>query len=263
MLGRNLAAVRTTSARPISPPAVNKNEDPLALELRNRAAAGPGQRGFDIGMAAAERQTLPGPGKDRIRGSLPPDEQKGFNTAVSFSLERNRNLEFAAKGSAIATADPVVAKARALNPSVFYWLGFDVATGIFGDVALGGAGHTSEGPGSPKICDSLSPDGQKGFKAAMDLYVVKKHKAARWSLLHAACSSRTRIYLVAGLHAMEGKVMATNLPEITFISGGGPSLPELLAVDFSVGSGTSPPAISYRLSFLRPTHPFPSNEYRS
>jgi hypothetical protein len=47
------------------------------------------------------------------------------------------------------------------------------------------------------------------------------------------------------------------------ISVGGPSLPELLAVDFSVGSGTSPPAISYRLSFLRPKHPFPSNEYRS
>src|SRR5262249_50215123 len=30
------------------------NEDPLALELRNRAPAGPRRRGFDIGMAAAE-----------------------------------------------------------------------------------------------------------------------------------------------------------------------------------------------------------------
>lgn len=152
-------------------------EDPLALELRNRQPAGPARRGFDIGMGVAEGQTLPGPGKQKIHDSLNPAEQGGFSTAVSFSLERNRNFDWAAKGAAIAKADPVVATARKANPSVFYWLGFDIAAGIFGDVALGGAGHTSEGPGSGAIRDALSADGQKGFRSAVDLYLVKKHKA--------------------------------------------------------------------------------------
>jgi hypothetical protein len=154
------------------------NEDPLAVELRNREPAGPARRGFDIGMGAAEGQTLPGPGKQRIHDSLSPAEQEGYSTAVSFSLERNRNIEWAGKGAAIAQLDPVVAAARTARRSVFYWLGFDIATGIFGDASLGGAGHTSEGPGSGAIRDALSPDGQSGFRAAVDLYLVKKHKAA-------------------------------------------------------------------------------------
>ena len=153
------------------------NQDPLAVALRNGLLDAPSRRGFDTGMAAAEGNTLPGPGKQRIHDSLKSDEQGGFNTAVEFSLERNRNADFAAKGAAIAKLDPIVAAARTVNPSVFYWLGFDIATGIFGDQALGGAGHTSEGPGSQAIRDALCPDGQKGFKASVDLYLVKKHKA--------------------------------------------------------------------------------------
>jgi hypothetical protein len=151
-------------------------QDPLAVELRNREPAGPSRRGFDIGMAAAEGQTAPGPGKQKIHDALRPAEQIGFTTAVSFSLERNRNAEFATKGAAIAKVDPIVANARTVNPSVFYWLGFDIATGIFGDLALGGEGHTSEGPGSQAIRDGLSAAGQKGFRAAVVLYLVKKHK---------------------------------------------------------------------------------------
>jgi hypothetical protein len=153
------------------------NADPLAVELRNREPAGPSRRGFDIGMAAAEGQTAPGPGKQAIHDSLSPAEQIGFRSAVSFSLERNRNLVWATKGAAIAKVDPIVAKARTVDPSVFYWLGFDIATGLFGDLALGGAGHTSEGPGSQAIRDGLSDGGQKGFRAAVDLYLVQKHKA--------------------------------------------------------------------------------------
>ena len=154
------------------------NEDPLAVELRNRALGAPGRRGFDIGMAAAEGQTAPGPGKDRIRDTLSTNEQGGFTTAVLFSLDRNRNLDFATRGAAIVKVDPVAAKARTANPSVFFWLGFDIATGIFGDQALGGAGHTLEGPGSQAIRDGLlSPDAQKGFRASVDLYLVQKHKA--------------------------------------------------------------------------------------
>jgi hypothetical protein len=158
------------------------NQDPLAIELRNLQAGDSARRGFDIGMAAAEGQTLAGPGKQRIHDSLSPDEQPGFSTAVSFSLERNRNAELAATGAKIAMADPVVAEARNARPGsprllgrrqdiVFYRLGFDIATGIFGDRARGALGNTATGPGSLKIRDSLSAPGQLGFNASVKLHL--------------------------------------------------------------------------------------------
>ena len=71
--------------------------DPLSAELRSRQAEGAGQHGFDIGMAAAEGQTAPGPRKQRIHDALAGDEQAGYDAAVAFSLERNRNADLAAK----------------------------------------------------------------------------------------------------------------------------------------------------------------------
>ena len=156
------------------------NEDPLAVELRNREPEGPGRRGFDIGMAAAEGHTLPGPGKQRTRDSLTPAERGGFNTAVSFSLERNRNAVLAAKGAAIAKADPIVAearryygRARTVESDGFYRLGFDIATGIFGDPALGARGNTATGPGSMKIRNGLSLPAQKGFDASVAFHLSR------------------------------------------------------------------------------------------
>lgn len=150
--------------------------DPLAVALREREPVGPSRRGFDIGMAVTEGQTLPGPGKDKIRDGLSEPEKIGFDWAVIFTLERNRNVDLAAKGAGIAKLDPVVAQKRS-NPSVFYMLGFDIGAGIFGDQALGGAGNTSEGPGSSAIRNGLSQDGQRGFRDAVNLYLVQKHKA--------------------------------------------------------------------------------------
>lgn len=147
------------------------SEDPLATELRNRQPAGPARRGFDAGMGAAEGQTLPGPGKDKMRDSLPPAEQGGFALAVTFSVQRNRWFERAALGAKIAKADPAVEAARKANPSVFYWLGFDIATAIFGDPALGAQGNTLTGPGSLGARDSLVEDGQKGFNAAVKFHL--------------------------------------------------------------------------------------------
>lgn len=152
------------------------NQDPLAVELRNRESEGARRRGFDIGMAAAEGNTLPGPGKQRIHDSLPQAEQSGFTTAVAFSLERNRNADFAAKGAIIALADPLVAAARLADGDVFYWLGFDIATGIFGDPALGARGNTATGPGSLRIRDSLSAAGQRGFNGAVKLHLSRNYR---------------------------------------------------------------------------------------
>jgi hypothetical protein len=147
------------------------SEDPLAIELRNREPPGPSRRGFDIGLGASEGQTLPGPGKQKIHDSLAPAEQLGFTTAVSFALERNNNLERALVGRAIAEANPVVQAARTRNPSVFFWLGFDIATAIFGDPALGAQGNTLTGPGSLGVRDKLSLPGQQGFDASVKLHL--------------------------------------------------------------------------------------------
>ncbi len=155
------------------------NADPLARELRSRQPAGPGRRGFDIGMAAAEGQTLPGPGKQKIHDALSPAEQGGFSTAVSFSLERNRNADLAAVGAAIAKVDPTVAAARTADSDVFYWLGFDIATGLFGDPGLGARGNTATGPGSLGIRDSLSTAGQRGFNASVALHLSRNYKNRR------------------------------------------------------------------------------------
>ncbi len=147
------------------------NQDPLAVALRNQQPDEPSRRGFDIGMAAAEGQTAPGSGKQRLLESLEPAQRGGFSIAVSFSLERNRNADFARKGAAIAKVDRIVAAARAAEADVFYQLGFDIATGIFGDPSRGGAGHTSEGSGSKAIRDSLSAAGQRGFNDAVKLHL--------------------------------------------------------------------------------------------
>ena len=152
------------------------NADLLVAELRNQQAEGSSRRGFDIGIAAAERDTLPGAGKQKIHDSLTPTEQGGFDTAVSFSLERNRNADLAAKGVAIAKVDPIVERARTVETDAFYSLGFDIATGIFGDPALGATGNTATGPGSLRIRDSLSAAGQRGFNASVTLHLSRNYK---------------------------------------------------------------------------------------
>jgi hypothetical protein len=151
------------------------SQDPLADELRNQQQEGPARLGFDIGMAAAEGQTLPGPGKQRIHDSLYQAEKGGFSTAVAFSLERNRNADLARVGTAIAEADPVVAAARDTTTDVFYRLGFDIATGIFGNRALGAKGNTATGPGSLKIRDALSATAQRGFNASVQLHLSRHY----------------------------------------------------------------------------------------
>ncbi|HEU5137439.1 MAG TPA: hypothetical protein VFU13_20015 [Steroidobacteraceae bacterium] len=151
-------------------------QDPLSMELRNRAAEGAARRGFDIGMAAAEGQTQHGPGKQRIHDALSPAEQEGFDVALAFSLQRNKSARFAQVGAFIANADPAVAEARAREPDVFYWLGFDIASGIFGDPAVGAQGNTATGPGSLGIRDALSPAAQRGFNASAALHLGRDYK---------------------------------------------------------------------------------------
>jgi hypothetical protein len=53
-----------------------------------------------------------------------------------------------------------------MDSDVRYWLGFDIASGIFGDPAHGAKGNTATGPGSLAIRDGLSEPAQQGFNAS-------------------------------------------------------------------------------------------------
>ncbi len=162
--------------------------DPLAAKLRASDPSPESRRGFDIGMAVADGQTLPGPGKDKFRDMLPVEERSGFNTAVAFSVERTRLatkgtkltegfVDLVSLGTAIARQDPIVAVARALLDSdVVYRLGFDIATAIFGDPALGAQGNTLTGPGSLRVRDMMSEAGQRGFNDGVKLHLSRNYK---------------------------------------------------------------------------------------
>jgi hypothetical protein len=146
--------------------------DPMVAELRKRQPVA-NQPGFDMGMKAAEGQTVWGPGNEQIALSLPPPQQEGFKIAVSFSLDRNRNAKLAAVGANIATLDPAAMQARTSFPDVRAWLGFDIASGIFGSPANGGQGNTVAGPGALQIRNALSVPAQAGFDASMKLHLSR------------------------------------------------------------------------------------------
>ncbi len=147
----------------------------LAADLRNRQPEGPIRRGFDIGLGAAEGQTAWGPGKQKILSGLTAGEQEGFKVAISFALDQNRNADLALVGAAIAEADPVVAQARARQSDPRSKLGFDIASAIFGDPALGAQGNTATGPGSLGIRNALSAPAQLGFNASTTLHLSRKY----------------------------------------------------------------------------------------
>jgi len=151
-------------------------QDPLANELRNRIQEGPARRGFDIGFGVWIGNTSPGPGKQKIHDALSQGEQVGFNLAAAFSLPRYKYAALASVGAAIGNADAEVANARNAEDDVFFWLGFDIASGIFGDPAAGSLGNTATGPGSLGIRNDLNAQAQRGFNAATALHLSRKYK---------------------------------------------------------------------------------------
>jgi len=151
-------------------------QDPLAMELRDDQPGDSARRGFDIGMGAAEGHTAPGPGKQATQAKLPLAEQRGFAIAVAFSLERNKNAALAAAGARIAMEDQAVGTVRNATADPFYRLGFDIATGIFGDPTRGAQGNTATGPGSMAIRNGLGEAGRRGFDAAGALLLGPDYK---------------------------------------------------------------------------------------
>lgn len=151
------------------------SDDPMLSRLRRRQPDGLIRRGFDIAVAVTDKQTQWGPGKQKILDSLQPAEQEGFKVAASYILDRDRNTELVATGASIAEADALVGQMRNKVPDVRYWLGFDIASALFGNPALGGAGHKSMGPGAEKIRDELSTISQKGFNDSVQLHLSRTY----------------------------------------------------------------------------------------
>jgi hypothetical protein len=150
------------------------NQDSMAVELRNSLPDGPSKVGFNMAFGMAGTQTLPGPGKDKFRDeNLQATQRIGWNTATSYFLDRNRNADLVKRGVGVAASSPVVMAARIANSSsVLFRLGFDIATGIFGDPNLGAHGNTATGTGAQKIhADLASTDAKRGFDASMKLHL--------------------------------------------------------------------------------------------
>ncbi|MFY0563517.1 hypothetical protein ACN28E_06695 [Archangium lansingense] len=162
--------------------AVAKTDRSVAA-FRGLQPEGPRRLGFDMGIGATDGHTLWGPGKQRFLDALSFDEKLGFRDAAAFSLGRNNNPVLASIGAKIAEKDPEVAAARARRTSGLFWLGFDVATGIFGDPDLDALGNTSLGPGAEKIRATTSDgehvllptdESRKGFDASVAFHLGRK-----------------------------------------------------------------------------------------
>lgn len=81
----------------------------------------------------------------------------------------------AAIGRSIAGLDVAVGSLRRSNADAAYRFGFDVATAIFGDPALGAQGNTAIGPGSLNIRAGLDASGQQGFDEARDFHFSRNY----------------------------------------------------------------------------------------
>jgi hypothetical protein len=143
------------------------------------------QMGFDIGIGATGGDTLWGPGKQKILDSLDFEQQIGFRQASTFAMIRNNEPVLSSKGADIAKADPQVETARKSQASGLFWLGFDIATALFGDPMLGALGNTAMGPGAGKIRSKLdevehillpSSEASRGFDASVAFHLGRKNK---------------------------------------------------------------------------------------
>ena len=149
--------------------------DAMFGALRSRVPEGPARRGFDIGLGIWDGNTAPGPGKQRYHDALTRPEQQGFDIAAAYSLPRNKHAALINVGAAIAAADQEVATARAIEFDPFFWLGFDIASGIFGDPAAGSQGNKAIGPGALTIRNTLDATAQRGFNASVALHLARSY----------------------------------------------------------------------------------------
>jgi len=102
-------------------------------------------------------------------------QARARNSPAAPGLEQSCRADLAATGAAIAQVDAIVADARAAETDNLSRQGFDIATAIFGDPALGGYGNTGTGPVSLAMRDQLTPAGKRGFDASVKLHLSRDY----------------------------------------------------------------------------------------
>jgi hypothetical protein len=151
--------------------------DPYAMSMRAYYAPGEESTGaFYFGLALAEGRTEWGADDEGLVGVFEVMLRVSALAAAEATMDRNRNTKRVAIGWEIAQADPELAAARKAHPDPRFWLGFDVATAIFGDPALGAQGNTELGPGSLGTRAALSDLGKLGFDAAVKLHFSRNYR---------------------------------------------------------------------------------------
>jgi hypothetical protein len=174
-----------------SPPASGPLQSICDLARQARARNSPAAPGLEEKCRAAGAAGEIAPVKPQARVKVDPTAAptgpsrpicdiarvaRARNSPAAPGLEQSCRAELAAKGLAIAQVDPIVAAARTAESDSFYQQGFDIATAIFGDPALGAWGRTETGPGSLGIRDALSASGQRGFNASVKLHLSRKYE---------------------------------------------------------------------------------------
>ncbi|MEO8017410.1 MAG: hypothetical protein ABI769_06330 [Pseudomonadota bacterium] len=148
--------------------------DPTAGRIRSSLFEAP-RRGFDIGLGAWADQTAPGPGKQRYHDYLTLAEQQGFNFAAAYAMPRNKYAQLVDIGLAINAADAQVRAARNASNDGFFWLGFDLASGLFGDPRAGAQGSKGFDAWAASIRSQLNAAGQAGFNASMQMHLARSY----------------------------------------------------------------------------------------
>jgi hypothetical protein len=145
-----------------------------ALEAQCRAAGAAGEKTPGaIALGRVQPTSPPSPPKSICQRA---QDARARNSPTVSALEAQCRAYLADKGAVIADSDPELAAARAADRDILYRQGFDIATGIFGDPALGAQGNTAMGPGSGRIRNSLSAAGQRGFDASVKMHLSRNYK---------------------------------------------------------------------------------------
>jgi hypothetical protein len=90
-------------------------------------------------------------------------------------VDRAELDRLAALGHTIATQDYALGSMRRSNSDPAYRYGFDVATALFGDPAMGAQGSTVLGPGALNIRASLDVVGQAGFDDSKNYHFSRSY----------------------------------------------------------------------------------------
>jgi len=183
--GRRCSPAKATSPFYVGPlaPKRPKREYPADPERSTTDGSAPGSTDRAAPSLPTSKANLPKAVKPQPRvrpGGTPTSASRPIcdlasqarvrNSPAAPGLEAKCVDDLANKGGAIAETDSAVASARRAEADASYRLGFDIATGIFGDAALGAWGNTATGPVSLKIRAGLTAAGQRGFDAAVKFH---------------------------------------------------------------------------------------------